>query len=112
MFKNQQAYLTETKLEGDGRLKNKNKSEANDNKPYTAHEDAHKDEDSIDYDYTVKDYPIMEHMSNARLMPMTGPYGRLDLFDTYEYAGVPEDPETPMEPYDVIMDKNTQKPPQ
>lgn len=71
----------------------------------------HKDEDTLDVDYTAKDYPIVEHLSNAGLMPMTGPYGRLDLFDTYEYAGVPEDPETPMEPYETVMEKNMQKPP-
>lgn len=58
-----------------------------------------------------KDYPIVEHMSNARLMPMTGPYGGLDLFGSYEYGEVPSDPSTPLESYDVVMEKNRQKPP-
>lgn len=69
----------------------------------------HKDENSVDFDYYAKDYPIMEHLSNARLMPMTGPYGRLDLLDTYEYGTVPVDPATPLEPYEVVMEKNRQK---
>lgn len=66
----------------------------------------HIDEESIDFDTNAKDYPVMEHMSNARLMPMTGPYGRLDLFDTYEYGSVPEDPATPLESYEIIMEQN------
>jgi hypothetical protein len=69
----------------------------------------HHDEDSIDIDTGTKEYPVMEHLSNARLMPMTGPYGRLDLMDTYEYGEVPEDPGSPMESYEILMDKNTQK---
>lgn len=69
----------------------------------------HKDEDSVDFDKNVKDYPVMEHMSNARLMPMTGPYGRLDLPDTYEYGTVPVNPSTPLESYEIVEDKNTQK---
>lgn len=71
--------------------------------------DSHLDRDSVDFDYSSKDYAIMEHMSNARLMPMTGPYGGLDLTGTYEYGAVPDNPSTPMEPYEVVMDKNTSK---
>lgn len=67
------------------------------------------DEKSIDYDYYAKDYPIMEHLSNARLMPMTGPYGGLDLLDTYEYGTVPVDPDTPLESHEFVMEKNKQK---
>jgi hypothetical protein len=71
--------------------------------------DYHEDEKNVDFDFNEKDYPIMEHMSNARLMPMTGPYGRLDMVGTYEYGTVPENPSTPLEPYEVVMDKNTKK---
>ena len=69
----------------------------------------HLDEDSIDIDLTSKGYPTLEHLSNARLMPMTGPYGRLDLLDTYEYGSVPEGPGTPLESYEILTDKNSQK---
>jgi hypothetical protein len=69
----------------------------------------HLDEDSIDIDLTSKDYPTLEHLSNARLMPMTGPYGGLDLLDTYEYGSVPEDPGTPLESYEILTDKNSKR---
>lgn len=80
-----------------------------DHSDYKTRKDHHKDEDSVDFDHNAKDYAIMEHMSNARLMPMTGPYGRLDMQDTYEYGTVPVNPSTPLESYEVVMDKNTQK---
>ena len=76
---------------------------------YTNQSGEHKDEDSIDTDYYAKDYPIVEHLSNARLMPMTGPYGGLDFLDTYEYGTVPVDPATPMDSYEVVQEKNTKK---
>lgn len=72
-------------------------------------EDRHMDENSIECSLCSENHPMIEHMSNARIMPLTGPYGRLDLMDTYEYGSVPRDPATPMESYEVIMDKNTQK---
>lgn len=76
---------------------------------YDDQSDEHRDEESIDYEFNAKHYPIQEHLSNARLMPMTGPYGNLDLLDTYEYGTVPEDPYTPLESYEVVMEKNMQK---
>ncbi|KPU45931.1 hypothetical protein OXPF_03990 [Oxobacter pfennigii] len=71
-------------------------------------ENKHYDKDSIEQsnDY---DYPIVEHLSNARLMPQTGPMGNLDFLDTFEYSSVPEGPETPLEDYSLIMDKNKKK---
>jgi len=76
---------------------------------YVEQKGEHKDEESFDIDYRAKEYPIAEHSSNARLMPMTGPYGRLDLFDSYEYGTVPVDPSTPLDSYEVVMEKNKQK---
>lgn len=60
-------------------------------------------------DFVSEEYPVMEHPSNAYIMPLTGPYGRLDLFDTFEYTSVPEDPVTPMESYEIVYEKNMQK---
>jgi hypothetical protein len=71
--------------------------------------DEHRDEDSIEIDYIEKGYPSIEHLSNARLMPETGPMGGLDLLDTYEYSSIPHDPGTPMDSYEIIMDKNKKK---
>lgn len=84
--------------------KHKHRSSIDRTRPYEHH-----DEDSIDIDRSAKDYPVMEHLSNARLMPMTGPYGRLDLQNTYEYGTVPKSPSTPLEPYDAVNKKNTER---
>lgn len=76
---------------------------------YAAQNGEHVDEKSMDFDFGSKGYPVMEHLSNAYIMPMTGPYGRLDLLDTLEYGSVPEDPATPMESYEIVYEKNMQK---
>jgi len=86
--------------------RNSDTSKINMKNVYVSQKNEHKDESSVDFDFKAKDYPVVEHLSNARLMPMTGPYGGLDLLDTYEYGTVPEDPSTPLESYEVVMEKN------
>jgi len=89
--------------------KNRDTSQINMKNVYVYEKHGHIDENSIDADYSAKDYPIIEHLSNARLMPMTGPYGKLDLYDTYEYGTIPKDPSTPLESYEIVAEKNSQK---
>lgn len=88
--------------------KNRNASHINMDNIFRQQANEHIDENSVDFE-NGKSGPIMEHMSNARIMPLTGPYGGLDLKDTYEYAGVPQNPGKPMEGYELIKEKNTEK---
>lgn len=47
------------------------------------------------------------NINSSMIMPLTGPYGGLDLKDTYEYSAIPESPDNAVEGHENIKDKNT-----
>lgn len=57
----------------------------------------------ITYDEKV-DYPVIEASNNSLLWP-EGPKGGIDMNDTYEISAVPENPGTPMESVETLVNK-------